>query len=680
VPFERNGRFIGRETELAQLEGKIFVEDGTTKIAITGLGGVGKTQLLLELVYKTRKKYENCSIIWIAAINMESVQQAYLDVARQLRIPGWEADKVDVKRLVKEYLSKESAGQWLLVFDNADDIDMWIDRTDQESDPLIEYLPRSIQGCIVFTTRDRKAAVKLAHQNIVEVLQMNESAATQLLQRCLVNQDLIKNERDTKALLEQLTCLPLAIVQAAAYINANGITLAKYLSLLEEQEDDVIDLLSEEFEDEGRYRSAKNPIATTWLISFEQIRHRDPLAAEYLSFMACVDAKDIPVSLLPPGPSKKKEADAIGMLDAYSFINKRSEDLSLDLHRLVHLATRNWLRKEDLLAKWTERAVARLKDVLPVDFHQADQCRSVWRRYLTHARYTLECNTIEKDDECKFELAWRLATCLHCDGRYAEAEVLYAESVESEKKMLGPEHKHTLASMGALALIISDRGRWKEAEELQTQVVEAEKRVLGPEHPNTLTNMSNLALTFWRQGRLEEAEKLGMQVLEINKRILGLEHPDTLSSMNSLAVTFSDQGRMKEAEDLYTQVIEIRKSVLGQEHIDALISMSNLALTFRRQRRLKEAEELGLQVLEISKRVLGREHPSTLTSMNNLAFTWNSCGRRTEALKLMEECVLLRSQALGPNHPHTLDSRELLLEWQTEELGTAASVDEDVDV
>jgi GTPase SAR1 family protein len=343
VPFERNGRFIGRETELAQLEGKIFVEDRTTKIAITGLGGVGKTQLLLELVYKTRKKYENCSIIWIATINMESVQQSYLDVARQLRIPGWEADQVDVKRLVQEYLSKESAGQWLLVFDNADDIDMWIDRPGEESGRLKEYLPSSHKGCIVFTTRDRKAAVKLAHQNIVEVREMDENLATQLLQRCLVKQDLINHEQHTKALLQQLTCLPLAIIQAAAYINENGMALGDYLSLLDEQEEEVIDLLSEEFEDEGRYRSAKNPVATTWLISFEQIRQRDSLAAEYLSFMACVDAKDIPQSLLPPGPSRKKEMDAIGTLHAYLFINKRSEDLSLDLHCLVYLATRNWL-------------------------------------------------------------------------------------------------------------------------------------------------------------------------------------------------------------------------------------------------------------------------------------------------------------------------------------------------
>ena len=89
-----------------------------------GLGGVGKTQLILELVYLLRIKDKNCSIIWIPATNRESLEQAYLDVAKQLEITGCGEDKEDIKRLVQDYLGKESAGKWLLVFDNADDIDM----------------------------------------------------------------------------------------------------------------------------------------------------------------------------------------------------------------------------------------------------------------------------------------------------------------------------------------------------------------------------------------------------------------------------------------------------------------------------------------------------------------------------------------------------------------------------
>ena len=214
VPFERNPRFTGREFQLAKLEGMLFVGGQTAKIAVTGLGGVGKTQLVLELIYRIREKHKNCSVIWIPATNMESLHQAYVDVVRQLSIPGWEEDKADVKRLVQGYLSRESAGRWLLVFDNADDINMWMAKPESEpgSGRLIEYLPRSNQGCIVFTTRDRKIAVKLAHQNVVEVPKMNEEGAKQLLEKYLVNLDLTKNQLDTESLLAQLTYLPLAIV------------------------------------------------------------------------------------------------------------------------------------------------------------------------------------------------------------------------------------------------------------------------------------------------------------------------------------------------------------------------------------------------------------------------------------------------------------------------------------
>jgi hypothetical protein len=94
----------------------------------------------------------------------------------------------------------------------------------------------------------------------------------------------------------------------------------------------------------------------------------------------------VPQSLLLPGPLRKREIDAIGTLDAYSFITRLSTDIAFDIHRLVHLAMRGWLRKEKVLAEWTEKAVAHLDDVFPDNDHQN---RSIWRRYLTHAHYTL---------------------------------------------------------------------------------------------------------------------------------------------------------------------------------------------------------------------------------------------------------------------------------------------------
>jgi replicative DNA helicase len=220
-----------------------FANDHTSKIAITGLGGVGKTQLVLELLYRTKEKHKDCSIIWIPATSIESLHQGYLAVAQQLDIPGCKDEKADVKKLVQNHLSKEDAGQWLLVFDNADDINMWMaaaptqEREDMEvsvrkssggSRRLIDYLPKIKRGCIIFTTRDRRAAVKLAQQNIITVPEMSEKAAIELLQKCLASPNLVDYPQDATALLESLTYLPLAIAQGAAYINENGITLSDY--------------------------------------------------------------------------------------------------------------------------------------------------------------------------------------------------------------------------------------------------------------------------------------------------------------------------------------------------------------------------------------------------------------------------------------------------------------------
>jgi hypothetical protein len=243
------------------------------------------------------------------------------------------------------------------------------------------------------------------------------------------------------------------MVQAAAYINVKGITFSDYLLLLKDQEQEVIDLLSEDFENDWRYQKeknseVKNPIATTWLISFEQIRRQDSLAAEYLSFMCYIDPRDIPQSLLSPVQSRKKETDAIGTLSAYSFVSRRPADNSLDLHRLVHLATRNWLRREESLAQWTLKAVTRLDEVFPDDDHKN---RSVWRAYLPHARYVLDSTSIEDGVQEKAELLWKFAMCLYRDRRYNEAEKSFFQVMETSLRVLGQKHPDTLTSMANLA-------------------------------------------------------------------------------------------------------------------------------------------------------------------------------------------------------------------------------------
>ncbi len=649
-PFGRNARFAGYESELNELKEKILVQGCCSRFAISGLGGVGKTQIALEFAYRLRDVQPERFVFWVPAINNESFEKAFLGIGRLLQIPNLEEQNADVKRLVQQRLSQESTGSWLLIIDNADDINMWFKDTGNkiESTSLIDYLPTSGRGSTIFTTRSRKAAVKLAQQNVIEVPQMDQNDATQVLRNAIINQEILNDHEITRKLLNRLTFLPLAIVQAATYINENAITLSQYLSLFEDREQDLVDTLSEDFEDEGRYRhpDLKNPIATTWCISFERIRLHDPLAADFLSFMSCIDPKVIPRSLLPPARSSKKMTDAIGTLSAYSFIKSQRDDQSLDLHPLVHLATRNWLREQNSLLEWTAKVITRLAEV----FSSKNYKGTEWKLYLPHARYIVSSDLVYVGAEERLSLLQILGQYLHVDGdgSYIEAKIPLKQVMETTSRVLAQEPPDTLTSMANLALTYGNQGRWQEAEELVVQVIETLSRVLVRKHPDTLISMNNLASTY------DETEKLYQRALAENKKKLGLEHSDTPETMKNLTDIYTRQGRYDEAKKLYQRALTGRKEQLGPKHLDTLRTVDNLADVYRSKGRYDEAEKLYQWALTERKKQLGPKHPHTLRTVENLANVYISKGRYDEVEGLYQRALVGNQKKLGPKHPDTL--------------------------
>ncbi|PQE10588.1 Tetratricopeptide-like helical protein [Rutstroemia sp. NJR-2017a BVV2] len=134
-----------------------------------------------------------------------------------------------------------------------------------------------------------------------------------LLVRRITKQSSPNEKEDVNKPLALLTYLPLAITQACAFINKTGITVAEYISLLQ-QSDTGAEVFCDHFEDPTRDRELDSTIAKTWHISFDHIQSQDPLAAEYLSFMACINNIKIPRSLLPPSSSLIQTIKAIGTL------------------------------------------------------------------------------------------------------------------------------------------------------------------------------------------------------------------------------------------------------------------------------------------------------------------------------------------------------------------------------
>ncbi|KAL4734265.1 purine and uridine phosphorylase [Aspergillus similis] len=646
VSFLRSANFVGREEELAKIEE--LTQIGQSKIAICGLGGVGKTQIAIELAYRTREEDPSCSILWIPCTSYASVEQAYLGIAETLAIQ--EVQPTEVKEHVKAYLSLNRGQKWLLIFDNADDMDMWFGSSSVTT-VLTDFLPQSEQGCILFTARNRKLAVKLASSSVVNISEPDTETGLKILENGLIRKDLLDDKEAAVALLEQLIFLLLAITQAAAYIRSNNIKLGDYTTLLQEQELDVIEVLSEDFKGEGRYKEITNPVATTWLISFQQIQQKDPLAADYLAFMACINPRDIPQSLLPEAISKKKRIDAVGILKAFSFINKQGKDNALSLHRLVYLATWNWLRKQGQFSLHIQKAADHFSQVFPNCNHQNQE---ICRKYLPHALSMVNKEAFKTEQRKYIKLIQNIARCLRADGRYNEAVMLFEDIMNLHKRGESYHGLSALIAMADLGSIYQSQGRWNEAEKLLVQVMEISKTVLGAKHPSTLTSMANLASTYWKQGRWDEAEKLFLQVIETRKTVLGVEHPYTLTSMANLASTYLNQGRWNKAEKL----------VLGAKHPDTLTSMANLASTYQKQGQWNEAEKLEVQVMETRKTVLGVEHPYTLTSMDSLAHIWYSQNKTNDALVLMGECLMLRNRVLGSFHPHSISSSRSLESWK----------------
>ncbi|KAI1085951.1 P-loop containing nucleoside triphosphate hydrolase protein [Rostrohypoxylon terebratum] len=308
VPFGRNENFVGRESILQQLLGRIppdANQDDCQRTVLEGLGGIGKTQIALEAAYRVRDKHPDCSVFWVPAVDATSFENAYRDIARELGVKGIEDDKADVRMLVKAALSHDSAGSWLMIADNADDMKLVTS--------LSEYLPFNRKGSILFTTRNHSvvSSLDISPKGLMNIGQMSREESFEMLKKYVKQESQWHDIKSTTELLDLLTDFPLAIRQASAYMSENGISTTKYLHYCRSSDKDMVELLSENFQDRGRYDASKNPVAMTWLISFEHISQSRPLAAQYLRFICFLAEKDIPISLLLPERSKREIDKAI---------------------------------------------------------------------------------------------------------------------------------------------------------------------------------------------------------------------------------------------------------------------------------------------------------------------------------------------------------------------------------
>lgn len=279
---------------------------------------------------------------------------------------------------------------------------------------------------------------------------MSQTEATELLQRSL-KEGQTQDAESLTGLLDFLAYLPLAIKQASAYMAKTGMAISKYLQHCRSSDKKMIKLLSKDFEDRGRYRGIENAVATTWLISFEQISRDYPLAIQYLRSMCFLAEKEIPASLLWTTDDELEADEAIGALKAYAFITERAGQELYGMHRLVRLAIRNWLENDGDFETCITAALHRLDKVFPSPRHEN---RVDWVQYLPHALTALKFSEYSTDNTAKSNVLMKVAGSNFLLGKYQDAERFYNHVLKIRTKVLGAEHRATLGTRHELAITL----------------------------------------------------------------------------------------------------------------------------------------------------------------------------------------------------------------------------------
>ncbi|KAF1975419.1 putative kinesin [Bimuria novae-zelandiae CBS 107.79] len=606
IPFARDTDFVERGTTLDQFQQKCAAPDG--RAALVGLGGVGKSQLAIEHAYRTHNQSPDTWVFWVHASNADRFEQSYRDIADRIKIAGRRDPQANIFKLVHDWLC-DCKQRWLLVLDNVDDARFLLSgqvdgngqgqttNTQVIQKPLREYLPHCERGSILVTTRNEEAALKLVERrDIVRVEPMDEAEGLALFKKKLGPQG---NNSDVAELAATLEYMPLAIVQAAAYILQRGprCSVAKYLDEYRKSERKRTSLLDY---DEGHLRrdgQAKNSIIITWQISFEYIQQTRSSAADLLSLMSFFDRQGIPEDLLRPR-TKRQEAqtnqtekvedngdsdleddisqssagddefgDDVVVLRNFYFISTDASGAVFEMHALVQLAMRKWLEANSKLERWQQQFVSNLRATFPTgEYENWAACQALY----THAKAALEQQP--KDESSIAEWAtvlYRAAWFATRIGNITDAEMLATKAMNARKKVLGQEHEDTLWSIAMVADAYSLGGRWDEAEKLRKQ--HGQSGVDLPESRAVGCSRRAVCARRW-----DAAEELFVQVMETRKKKLGADHPDTLTSMANLAFTWKAQARSAEAIALMRQCVQQRQQVLKAGHPNLVSTLTVL--------------------------------------------------------------------------------------------------------
>jgi transcriptional regulator with XRE-family HTH domain len=630
----------GREDLLARLE--MALEGGTEPgvVVLSGMGGVGKTSVAAEYAHRHLDKRP---VAWQMRAEHEAVLRQQL---AELAVQLGGRDVTDLRNPVAaaHAVLASSRRRWLLIFDNAPD-----------EASVLQFLPPSGPGRVIITSQSQH----WSRPTVLDVPVLEPDVAT----RYLLARTGEPDHTAARELADELGGLPLALEQAAAYMQGAGKSMTSYLSEFRRRRADLL----------RRKPTGPPSVAATLSLAISRLQEAgSPVAVDLLRLLSVLAPEPAPLDLLlsdsslsgrlPPTPSAALAPllgdqcaldDAIIELRRLSLVTLAGPDQVL-VHRLVQHTT-----KELLLAtvarEWEEAAAVLVESAVP-DEPRLPGAWPTCAVLLPHARNLLRMTSGGMRN---------IAQGRGHAGSYAVAVDLFRQITEAleHDHDHGPLHPDTLSARGSLASWSGRAGDPAAARDQFAALAPTYRRVLGSEHPDTLDICGNLAEWSGAAGDPESARDQFAELVPIYQRVLGREHEGTLVARGNLATWSGRSGDWGAARDQLIDLVPVAEGILGPEHPQALTVLGNLAHWTGRAGDPAAARDRYADLALIYERVLGPEHPDTLTIRGNAARWTGEAGDPAAARDLLIELLPIRESVSGSEHPYTRIMRDNLTRW-----------------
>ncbi|MFC8512743.1 FxSxx-COOH system tetratricopeptide repeat protein [Streptomyces sp. NPDC057257] len=634
----RNPNFTGREELLEKLHQRLLREKATAVLphALHGMGGVGKSLLAVEYLYRRMSEYD--VVWWISAERTAQISLSLVELAPRLGLtPGSDASSTVASVLEALRVGRPYAN-WLLVFDNA-----------ESPEAVQQFFPAGGPGNILITSRNPQWA-SIARPLEVDVFMREESK--QLLR---VRGPEISDE-EADRLAEALGDLPLAIEQAAAWHAETGMLVDEYLRLLNEKR---VDLLRGTAPLDNQH-----PVIAAWNISLDQLETKNPAAYQLLQVCSFYAAEPIARTLFArmPRGSIAPELDAaledpirlgqvIREIGRYSLARFNHRNNSLQMHRLVQAALLYRMTEEDRNSM-QRGAHLLLAASDPNDPNNAQR----WERYGSLYPHVLVSEAVKSEESWVRNLVVNEVIYLLRWGDYESGLELARTAHETWSQALSPDHPQTLQVARWLGFLLFTMGKYGEAADLNSSVLEAYRRSIGPDAQDTIDALGNVAIDHRVRGAFSEALSLSESVHQQYLRLLGPDDPETLRAAHNVGVSLRLAGDFARARDLDQQTWQSWILIYGQDHVDTLRTWLGYILDTRELGDYATALTYHREIVERSTALLGGDNPLTLSCFRHLAVALRKAGEHQVAMETAEAARTDLVHRYGEQNPESMAS------------------------